>query len=158
MVLAVRGESMTEDKQRKVGATCRICSQQLTVEEFRACSGVGHYCSTHLPASLVAKVKAKTAPRPRTRSPKSPAGSAGSRRGRRISENGIIEYSCKAQFARGGVIRSGRLTTDHPSSLECNPVFVYNNLGYGPGEIDTLFIRDPECRREAERAGFTCHD
>lgn len=150
---------MLNEPQRRVGAKCRICSQQLTVEEFRACSGVGHYCSIHLPASLVQKAQPKAAPRPRTRSTaSSPVGPPGSRRGRRLSENGAIEYSCKAQFARGGVIRSGRLTTDHPSCVEGTAVFVFNGLGYGPGEIDTLFIRDPEGRRLAERVGFTCHD
>jgi hypothetical protein len=154
--------AMTEDAQRKVGAKCRICSQQLTVEEFRACSGVGHYCSIHLPASLAEKAKkaqAKPA-RPRSSSPSRSAtlGPPGSRRGRRLSESGAIEYSCKAQFARGGVIRSGRLTTDHPSCVEGTAVFVHNGLGYGPGEIDTLFIRDPEGRRLAERVGFACHD
>lgn len=150
----------SETPQRKVGARCRICNQQLTVEEFRACSGVGHYCKTHLPASLAAKAQ-KAQSRPvRTRSNPRSAGSAGtgSRRGRRISESGAVEYSCKGQFARGGVIRSGRLTTDHPSCAEGSAVFVCNGLGYGPGEIDTLFIRDPEGRRLAERVGFTCHD
>jgi len=131
----------------------------LTVEEFRACSGIGHYCTIHLPASLVQKQQAKTASRQRSRPASASAlGPPGSRRGRRLSENGVIEYSCKAQFARGGIIRSGRLTTDHPSCVEGTAVFVYNGLGYGPGEIDTLFIRDPEGRRLAERVGFTCHD
>ena len=147
---------MVEDQQRKVEAQCRVCGRQLTVEEFRACRGVGHYCSTHLPASQVAKAQRSGTSRPRSR----PAGSAGtgSRRGRRLSPNGVIEYSCKAQFARGGVIRSGRLTTDHPSCVDGIAVFVHNNLGYGPGEIDTLFIRDPEGRRLAEQSGFSCHE
>lgn len=149
------------DTQRKVGARCRICNQQLTVDEFRACSGVGHYCSSHLPASLVQKAqKAQSRPasRPKSSSASSALGPPGSRRGRRLSESGVIEYSCKGQFARGGVIRSGRLTTDHPSCIEGQAVFVYNGLGYGPGEITTLFIRDPEGRRLAERVGFNCQD
>lgn len=69
----------------------------------------------------------------------------------------MVEYSCTAQFARNGVTRRGRLTADHPSSIGGSLVFVSNGLGYGPGEIATLFIKDPEGRAAAERAGFTCH-
>ena len=152
---------MSDQTPRKVGARCRVCSQQLTVDEFRACSGVGHYCATHLPASLI---KARDASRPartvRTRSSSSkgsnPPGS--SRRGRRTSANGVTEYSCKAQFARKGEIRSGRLTTDHPACTPGQAVFVYDDVGYGPGVVDTLFIRDPDGRRLAEHVGFACHD
>jgi hypothetical protein len=75
-----------------------------------------------------------------------------------VSANGVTEYSCKAQFARGGVIRSGYLTTDHPACTEGTAVFVHEEIGYGPGEIATLFIRDPEGRRLAEHVGFICHD
>lgn len=152
---------MSGETQRKVGAKCRICGQQLTVEEFRACSGLGHYCSIHLPASMV---KARDAARParpvRPRTPGSgtPVPPGSSRRGRRVSPNGTVEYSCKAQFARKGDIRSGRLTTEHASCGEGQAVFVYNDVGYGPGEIDTLFIRDPEGRELAERVGFVCHE
>lgn len=147
---------MNDETQRKVGARCRVCGQQLTLQEFRACSGIGHYCSSHLPVSLARKAQPKPArPRPAPR----PAGGAGpSRRGRRVSPSGIVEYSCKAQFARLGTIRSGRLTTDHPSCVEGSAVFVYKGVGYGPGEVEMLFIRDPEGRRLAERVGFTCHD
>jgi hypothetical protein len=152
---------MSGEIQRKVGAKCRVCGQQLTVEEFRACSGIGHYCSSHLPASLV-KARDAARPsrssRPRTSSPKSPAPPGSSRRGRRVSPNGVTEYSCKGQFARKGEIRSGRLTTDHPSCSEGQAVFVYNDVGYGPGEVSTLFIRDPEGRELAQRVGFICHD
>ncbi len=70
----------------------------------------------------------------------------------------MIEYSCKAQFARKGDIRAGRLTTDHPSCDTGQAVFVYNDVGYGPGEIATLFIKDPDGRRLAEHVGFTCHE
>lgn len=147
---------MSQEVPRKVGARCRVCDRQLTIEEFRACSGVGHYCAAHLPAGAV---KSRKAARPsRTRSGSGRSKPAGSRRGRRVSANGVTEYSCKAQFARRGEIRSGRLTTDHPGATEGQAVFVYNDVGYGPGEVDTLFIRDPEGRRLAEHTGFACHD
>ena len=147
---------MSEEVQRKVGASCRICGRQLTVEEFRKCSGIGHYCTVHLPASQVRATAQAKAPRPVR--PRPSSGSGGYRRGRRVSANGYTEYFCKAQFARRGDIRSGRLTADHPSCEPGQAVFVYNDVGYGPGEIDTLFIRDSEGRALAERVGFTCHE
>lgn len=144
------------EEPRKVGARCRVCNQQLTVDEFRACKGVGHYCTAHLPASRVRAASANRPSRPKT---STGAGrSTGNRRGRRLSANGYTEYSCKAQFARRAELRAGRLTSDHPSCDPGSAVFVYNEVGYGPGEIDTLFIRDPEGRELARRAGFNCHD
>ncbi|MBI4578879.1 MAG: hypothetical protein HY718_04200 [Planctomycetes bacterium] len=152
---------MGAETERRVGAKCRVCGQQLTVEEFRACSGMGHYCSSHLPAGRPRPSPTTRAPRPASGASSVSSGrsaSSGSRRGRRISAAGAVEYSCKAQFARNGVIRSGRLTTDHPSCTDGEAVFVHNDVGYGPGEVATLFIRDPEGRRLAERVGFACHD
>ena len=176
------------EEVRKVGARCRECGQQLTIEEFRKCSGMGHYCSSHLSMAQAQATKKSSASSRATRlravsssassssgssasdtagssvsasgSTRSSAGSApaGSRRGRRTSANGYTEYSCKAQFARRGEIRSGRLTQDHPSCDRGQAVFVYNDLGFGPGEIATLFIRDPEGRTLAESVGFVCHD
>lgn len=149
---------MTDEVPRKVGAKCRVCGQQLTIEEFRKCGGIGHYCVTHLPASQVRAAHARASRPSRPRASAGTRPPTGNRRGRRVSANGYTEYSCKAQFARRGDIRSGRLTQDHAS---CNPgqaVFVYNDVGYGPGEVDTLFIRDLEGRALAERVGFTCHE
>lgn len=139
------------DEPQLTAAQCRTCGRQLTVTEFQACRGIGHYCATHLPAA--------PAPRPRSTPASSSSGKrpAGSRRGRRVSESGVIEYSCKAQFARNGVTRSGRLTTDHPACMAGGAVFVYDEVGYGPGEIVMLFIKDPDGRSLAERTGFRCH-
>lgn len=137
---------------RKVGAKCRVCGEQLTVTEFRACSGRGHYCAKHLPATTGRKT-----PTPRlSRSRSAPSG--GGRRNRRVSESGVVEFPCKAQFARNGTIRRGRLTTDHPSCPDGGVVFVSESVGYGPGEVAVLFIRDPDGRRMAEHAGYECHD
>ena len=140
------------DSDHRVAATCRICGRQLTVAEFRACNGFGHYCDAHLPT------RAKQAPAPRAPPRRVSLAPPGSRRGRRISETGVVSYSCKAQFASDGVIRRGRLTTDHPSSTEGSPVFVCKGVGYGPVEIAMLFIRDPDGRSLAQRAGFSCHE
>jgi hypothetical protein len=79
-------------------------------------------------------------------------------RGRRVSASGAIEYSCKGQFARDGVTRAGKLTSDHPSCVGGGMVFVCDGVGYGPGEIATLFIRDPDGRDLARRAGYSCRD
>ena len=134
-------------------AKCRTCGRQLTITEFKACSGVGHYCADHLAA---VKSPARTrVSRPST--PSTPSKPGTSRRGRRISETGAIEYSCKGQFARNGVTRAGKLSTEHPSCLAGGAVFVCNDVGYGPGEIVTLFIKDPEGRSLAERNGYHCH-
>ncbi len=140
------------DEERMTAATCRSCGRQLTITEFQACRGMGHFCATHLHAPPPER------PRPSKQQPRQPAIRSGaSRRGRRISESGVIEYSCKAQFARNGVTRSGRLTSDHPSCIGGSMVFVSDGIGYGPGEIATLFIKDPEGRDAAERSGFHCH-
>lgn len=139
------------DGPQLTAAKCRTCGRQLTTEEFRACRGTGHYCATHLSAA--------TAPAPRaSRSSGSTRSQPGtSRRGRRVSESGVIEYSCRGQFARNGVTRAGKLTTDHPSCIGEGAVFVCDDVGYGPGEIVTLFIKDPEGISLARRSGFTCH-
>lgn len=141
---------MVPDSPGKSAATCRVCDRQLTVEEFRACAGVGHYCTTHLPADA-AKTKRKSAPRKRSTT------SSGSKRGRTVTDSGVVEYSCKAQFASTGVMRRGKLTSEHPSAFGGGVVFVHEGIGYGPGEIVTLFIKDPDGRRLAERTGFECH-
>jgi len=142
-----------DDTNRKVGAKCRVCGEQLTVAEFRACRGVGHYCEKHRPASTAGRKTTAVRPsRPRS------ASSGGGRRNRRISESGTVEFPCKAQFARNGVIRRGRLTSDHVSCPEGGVVFVSDGVGYGPGEIAVLFIRDPDGRRMAEHVGYDCHD
>ncbi len=138
------------DEQGMTAATCRTCGRRLTIEEFRACTGVGHYCAAHLPPPSASKTRSGPIRRAGT------APSVGNRRGRRVSESGVIEYACRGQFARNGVTRPGRLTTDHPSSIAGGAVFVCNNVGYGPAEIATLFIKDPEGRALAERHGFHC--
>ncbi len=143
---------MVTDGTRKLAATCRVCGRNLTLDEFRACAGAGHYCQSHLPSSATRK-----SPTTGTRKRSGSARSSTSRRGRKVSESGVTEYSCKAQFSGSGVIRSGRLTTDHASSFRGGAVFVNKGIGYGPGEIVTIFITDPEGRRLAERAGFECH-
>ncbi len=140
------------EEPRRVAAKCRVCGERLTVEEFRACEGVGHFCGKHLPAK---QVGASSKPRRPSRTKKSTA-VKGNRRGRRISESGATEYSCKAQFARDGVIRRGKLTSDHPSCLEGDVVFVSKDVGYGPSEIAMLYIADPEGRARAQTAGFEC--
>jgi hypothetical protein len=139
------------DEQQLTAAKCRTCGRQLTIDEFRACTGIGHFCSNHRPTGAPERTRSATRPKPQ--GPRPP----GNRRGRRVSESGVIEYSCKAQFARNGVTRSGRLTTDHPSCIGGAAVFVYDSVGYGPGEIATLFIKDPEGRSLAQRSGFHCH-
>ncbi len=134
-------------------ATCKTCGRQLTIEEFRACSGIGHYCAKHLhakPESTQTK-RGSTSPKRRTKR------SSSTKRGRRISASGKVEYSCKGQFAGDGVIRQGWLTSDHPSCLEGDVVFVHKNIGYGPSEIVCLFIKDPQGKALAQRVGFTCH-
>ena len=140
------------DRERTTAATCGTCGRHLTSEEFRACAGVGHYCTDHLPSSIHSDARvSRAAPR---RSPRS----ARSRRGRHVSEPGVVEYSCKAQFAANGVIRTGWLTSDHPSCLEGQVVFVWKEVGYGSGEVVTLFIKDSEGRALAERTGYECHE
>ena len=141
--------TILSDTEPTVAAKCRICGRNLTVSEFRACGGVGHYCQAHLPAS--ATVKART-PKRRT----TPSGGTG--RGAKVSESGVVEYPCKGQFASNGVIRRGKLTTDHPSCLQGEVVFVCKEIGYGPGEISTLFIKNFDGRKQAESTGFYCHD
>ena len=136
------------DSNRKLAATCRICSRPLTLGEFRACSGVGHYCTAHLAA--VAGSKPTRARQRRS------AGSTAGKRGRHISESGVTEYSCKGQFAADGVIRRGKLTSEHASCLDGDVVFVCNDVGHGPGEIVALYISDPKGRVLAERTGYAC--
>lgn len=138
------------DEQELTAATCRTCGRRLTIPEFRACTGLGHYCANHLPPPSAPKARSSAVRRAKAEP------TPGSRRGRRISESGVIEYSCRGQFARSGVTRPGRLTTDHPSCVAGSAVFVCNNVGYGPGEIVTLFIKDPDGRALAERNGFRC--
>jgi hypothetical protein len=136
-------------------ATCLTCGKPLTSEEFHACAGLGHYCAAHLCNSPKRADKStKAAPKPRKRSPRK----TGLRRGQRTSESGVLEYSCKAQFAGSGVIRSGWLTSEHASCPGNTVVFVHKKIGYGPGEIVTLFIKDSDGRRLAERAGYECHE
>lgn len=139
------------EKQRTVAAKCRVCGRQLTIEEFRACDGRGHYCKAHLTAA---------APEPpkRPKRTRSSSASTGGRRGRHVTESGAIEYSCRAQFARDAAIRRGRLTSEHASCSDGGVVFVSNKVGHGPSEIVTLFIKDPDGRRLAERSGYTCSD
>jgi len=69
-----------------------------------------------------------------------------------------VEYPCKAQFASTGVVRRGVLTSDHPSCLPGDVVFVHKKIGYGPGEIVTLYIKDARGRALAERTGYSCDD
>ena len=132
--------------ERMTAATCLTCGRQLTASEFHACSGIGHYCGAHLPGRST-----PAAPRPQTR----PA-SSGGKRSSRVSESGAATYPCKAQFAGSGVVRRGRLTCDHPSSVQGNAVFVWEGVGYGPGEIVTLFIKNADGRALARKAGFEC--
>jgi hypothetical protein len=138
---------MQDDGTRKSAASCKVCKRQLTIDEFRACSGIGHYCSAHLPS------KARSAAT-KPASKKSPSTGRGRKR---VSDSGAVEYSCKAQFAGTGVIRAGKLTTGHAASYQGHAVFVLKKIGYGPGEILTLFIADRDGRRLAERSGFECH-
>jgi hypothetical protein len=121
----------------------------LTVEEFRACAGVGHYCANHLPEAETGRgpKRAKTTRRK----------AQTSTRGRSITPSGTAAYPCKGQFASDGVIRRGKLTADHPASLGGEAVFVWKDTGYGPGEVVTLFITDPKGRELAWAAGFACH-
>jgi len=133
----------------KVAAVCRVCGRQLTLLEFQACSGVGHLCQEHL--------RAQSAPdRSIFRSRRPGGGDVASVAPRRVGSFGQAEYPCKGQFARDGVIRRGRLMGNHPSCAG-RVVFVCKDIGYGPGEIVTLFIRSAEGRALAERAGFSCH-
>ena len=136
--------------ERMTAATCLTCGRQLTASEFHACSGIGHYCGAHL-SGHGGPVAKPAASRPQTR----PA-SSGGKRSSRVSESGAATYPCKAQFAGTGVIRRGRLTRDHPSSVQGNAVFVWEGVGYGPGEIVTLFIKNAEGRALARKAGFDC--
>lgn len=142
---------MSEDQVRKVGAKCKSCGRQLTVDEFRDCSGIGHYCKEHLPVGSVAKPAVSRTPsaRPRPRP-------TGNKRGQHRTESGAIEYSCKAQFAKNGVIKRGRLSTEHPAADEGQAVFVVDGIPYTPSEIAVLFIKDPDGRRIAQLAGFDC--
>ena len=142
---------MGED-ERKVAATCRTCGRQLTLAEFRACYGLGHHCAVHLPAASASPAKATATPKKRR------ARSSATRRGRRVSESGVVEYSCRAQCASTGVIRRGKLTSDHPACPADGVMFVSRKVAYGPGEVVTLFIKDPEGRALAERAGYDCHE
>lgn len=139
------------DEAGKVAATCRTCGRRLTVEEFRACRGRGHYCKAHLSNAVE---KRRPTRRSRPRQPRA----AGRGSGGRIAESSAVEYSCKAQFAADGVIRQGKLTADHPSCLDGDLVFVHKQVGYGPSEVATLFIADPQARRLAERSGYACHE
>ena len=140
-----------DESGQTVAATCQTCRRHLTVEEFRACAGRGHYCADHLSgAPRAAASRSAAAVRPRTtrkRAPRRPA----------VSASGAADYPCKAQFARDGVIRRGRLMTDHPSCVDGAAVFVSKGIGYGPTEIVTLFIKDPVGRELARRAGYECH-
>lgn len=138
----------------RVAATCRTCGERLTVSEFKACEGIGHYCAKHRPAGAATK----TSSVPKKRTPRSSGGSGAGRRIRRVSESGVIEYPCKAQMAGKGDMRRGRLTPDHPACEEGGVVFVIGDIAYGPDQVVTLFIRDPDGRRLALRAGFECHD
>jgi len=146
---------MSDDPNRKVGARCRTCGRQLTVVEFRACTGLGHFCADHIPLGTPVSPRPH---RPAERSSPRPRGRAGGGRHRRVTDSGEVEYFCKAQFARTGSIRRGRLTCAHPSCIAGQAVFVCDGVGYGPREIAILFIRDAEGRSLAERQGFTCHD
>ncbi len=145
---------MTDDQERKVGARCRTCGRQLTLAEFRACTGLGHFCADHIPLGTSASARAARparSPSPRKRDP------GGGGRHRRVTDSGEVEYFCKAQFARTGTLKSGRLTCAHPSCIAGQAVFVCDGIGYGPQEIAMLFIKDPDGRSLAERQGFTCH-
>jgi len=132
-----------------VAATCRICGRQLTLLEFRACSGLGHFCQEHLPAGPAPDRSAwhgGAAARSPVQSPSRP---------RKVPSE-QADYPCKAQFARDGVIRRGRLTGNHPA-CSGRVAFVCRDMAYGPGEVVMLFIRNKEGRALAERCGFSCH-
>lgn len=133
-------------------ASCRVCGKPLTIDEFRACSGFGHLCAAHLPAGTGSSAGAS--PRPRSAAPRLSGGGGVRER----SAFGSADYPCRAQFARDGRIRRGRLTSNHPSSIDGGVVFVSEGIGYGPTEIVTLFIRHAAGRDMAVRAGFRCHD
>jgi hypothetical protein len=141
------------DSERLVSAKCRTCGKQLTATEFRACGGIGHYCSAHLPRSTGRSARPAHSPGAPARRPATVG-----RRNRRTTESGGVEYPCKAQFASDGAIRRGRLTTDHAASSDGNAVFVMNDVPYSATEIVTLFISDPDGRRLARQSGFACHD
>lgn len=134
-----------EDSEQKTGATCIACGERLTLAEFRACHGVGHYCEKHRPDPAAGARTKKPAKRRRP-----------STTSRKSASSGPVEYPCKGQFAHDGVIRRGKLTVNHSLSLAGESVFVCNEIGYGPGEIVNLFIKTPEGRALAEKAGFTC--
>ena len=134
-----------DDDRRTVGAKCRTCGRNLTVAEFRACDGMGHFCTAHR--------SGEATPKPVMSKPRRKR-SVTSRAGRRVTESGDVEYPCKGQFASNGVIRAGKLADNHPSCPEDGWVFVCRNIGYGPGEIARLFIRNAEGRDFARRAGY----
>lgn len=150
----IEEEIVLEESERLVSAKCRVCNKQLSTTEFRACSGVGHYCSAHLPAS---STRSRPAPSRRSSGSRPPAAEGG-RRNRRFTESGGVVYPCKAQFASDGAIRRGRLTVEHSASSDGSAVFVIDDIPYTATEIVTLFISDPDGRRLALRSGFNCHD
>jgi hypothetical protein len=46
------------------------------------------------------------------------------------------------------------LTNEHPCCPDGGWVFVCRNIGYGPGEIARLFIRNTQGQDSARRAGY----
>ncbi len=147
---------MDEANQKKVGAKCQSCGKQLTLDEFRACRGMGHYCAAHRP--LGGPRPQAGIPSMRPRSPSAPkTKAAGPGRGRKLSESGVLEYTCKGQFARDGRIRAGRLTTDHPACIDGSVQFVIEKTAYGPAEVPIVYVRDPQGKALAQKAGFEVH-
>jgi len=144
---------VNDEPKRLVAAVCRICGRHLTLEEFRACRGMGHYCASHHSLGTVKAENLRPSGSPRRRPPK-PTGD-------RSAADGSMRatgYPCKAQFAKTAAIRRGRLTTQHPSCVDGQAVFVSDGVGYGPAEVATLFIAHPEGRALARRSGYECHD
>ncbi|MBN1513861.1 MAG: hypothetical protein JXB13_17730 [Phycisphaerae bacterium] len=139
-----------DTQDNMVAAVCKVCGRQLTVLEFRACSGLGHFCGDHLPAGPAPD---RSISRGRAQAG---TGSGGSRSRRQVTPLGPADYPCKGQFARDGVIRRGRLLSNHPS-CPGRVAFVCKDIAYGPGEVVLLFIRSAEGRALAERCGFSCH-
>lgn len=147
---------MTDEPKRVVAAVCRICGRHLTLEEFRACRGMGHYCTSHHSLGTVKAENLRPSGPARRRSSKSAGRTVDGRppADRSARPSG---YPCKAQFAKTAAIRRGRLTTEHASCVDGQAVFVSNEVGYGPAEIAMLFITHPEGRALAQSSGYECH-
>lgn len=148
---------MDEASERKVGAKCQACGKQLTLTEFRACRGMGHYCAAHRPAGGPRPQPGLPTSRPRSTPSTAKPKAAGPGRGRKLSANGVLEYTCKGQFACDGRLRAGRLTTDHPACIDGSVQFVIEKTAYGPSEVPILYLKDPQGKALAKKAGFEVH-